>query len=76
MDNDYCVYSLEFAPRHSWELVIVREADVAQLVKCVEAAGLYPRLLAHSQTHEGARGMAEIMEAGNFDHIRETPGVH
>ena len=76
MADDFCVYSLEYAPRHSFEFVIVREADVPQLVKCVEAAGLHSRLLAHSQTHEGVVGMAEIMEAGNFDHIRETPGVH
>ena len=76
MDNDYRLYSLEFAPRRSWELVIVHDGDVPQLLKCVEAMGLYPRLIAHSQTHEGALGMADILESKNFDGIGETLGVH
>ncbi len=37
---------------------------------------MFPRLIAHGQTHEGAVGMANILEEGNFDHIREVPGVH
>ena len=39
--DDYCVYSLEYSFRCSWELVIVKQDDVEKLVKCVEAAGLH-----------------------------------
>lgn len=76
MDGSYCVYSLEYLPRHSFELVIIHEADVPQLLKCVEGMGLFPRLLAHSQAHESASFMANLLERENFDHIREVPGVH
>lgn len=60
----------------AFEILVVHQSDVPKLTKCLEAIGLRPRLIAHSQTHEGACGMARILEEGNFDGIREVPGVH